>query len=499
MSVRKNLIVISCLLGVMYFWMPKGEKEVNRQLEIKSPFEDIDIPYQEYTFESREGAIWQLTSGTTIEVPVMAFISEDGMHYTGEVILKYREFRDIYDVIAAGIPMDYGKEGDANHQMFETAGSFEIKAFDHLGNKLNIDSEKTVDIKFATDFGGEDYDFFELTADKNWQYSGSSKTTINPKFEAIQSDIMEINKKMKVHPIHDIYYALHFGFALDMYYMDDYNKVGNGKLQKALKRKCKNMKLKFMNIRAYEEISFKGKIYEAAELVWQPYYSKRLPQLKDDRYARIKKISGNIYELSYKMKGKEHRYKMIPIMTLAEFMGKKNKQWQREYNEFAAKKKAYEESLGLQHKFQRIAQVSSIGYYNYDKFYERTPGAFQANANFEFGTEITKSEAGMLDKVYYIPPSNRAFVYMNKSKEGPSRVTIEPGQDGKMLAIFPGNQIAILTPEEYNKIDWATYLTQEEPLIELPLHNVIKVSTLEEIRSLLTKETEQESESELTI
>ena len=86
-------------------------------------------------------------SGTKIQIPKNAFRYPDGSPVEGEVVIQYREFRDVADFVVSNIPMQLEYEGEAAY--FSSSGMFEIQAYDQSGQKLTLQSNKSLGVDFV--------------------------------------------------------------------------------------------------------------------------------------------------------------------------------------------------------------------------------------------------------------------------------------------------------------------------------------------------------------
>jgi len=134
----------------------------------EKPFADIDIPFREYNYNNKTGLKFELESGTVVEIPSKAFEDKNGNPVNENITVQYREFHSINDVMIAGIKMKYN-EGDTMGGDFETAGMFEIRAFN--GNdELQLKKDKTIDVDLAS-FKSGDFSNYQMNeATNNWEF-----------------------------------------------------------------------------------------------------------------------------------------------------------------------------------------------------------------------------------------------------------------------------------------------------------------------------------------
>lgn len=143
-----------------------------------APIEILDVPYEIFEIEKfRQEATFNLSNGTIINVPPRTFVNSDGKVYRRKVTLKYREFHNSFDIMAAGIPMHI--DSADNRGQLETAGMIEILAFGENGEPLFLADGKTIDVKLASFVSDDNYNYYYYDDENGWEYKGLSKPRIN--------------------------------------------------------------------------------------------------------------------------------------------------------------------------------------------------------------------------------------------------------------------------------------------------------------------------------
>ncbi len=105
------------------------------------------VPMTTARFRAETGVDYQSPlSGTTVHIPGGALIHPDGRPVRGEVELDFREYRDIADFLASGIPMHYGDERGAFS--FNSAGMFEVRVRQN-GESLQMADGQNYEVHFA--------------------------------------------------------------------------------------------------------------------------------------------------------------------------------------------------------------------------------------------------------------------------------------------------------------------------------------------------------------
>lgn len=161
------------------FSFPKTEnnseagRQKNRRVEIEFTYEDeINLTSlkkfkrkpNSYFFDSQKEKTIVYSSGTIITIPKNAFVDQNGNAVTGEIEIRYQEFRNPVDFILSGIPMhiDSGKE----RGYFDSGGMFRILAFQN-GNPLTLQEEIQVDFQLTDNL--PNMNFYELDSlSNNW-------------------------------------------------------------------------------------------------------------------------------------------------------------------------------------------------------------------------------------------------------------------------------------------------------------------------------------------
>ena len=138
----------------------------NNELQIpESPFNTYKV--------NIECNVIEHSSGTKIIVPKNAFDCQ------GEVVLKYKEFRDPYDMIIHNIPMHIDVDGKL--RQLESGGMFEIRAeCDGKPNQLNPGKE--IQIRYKCDKHLDNLEVYKMNEQTN-TWSNNNKTIMEMSFD----------------------------------------------------------------------------------------------------------------------------------------------------------------------------------------------------------------------------------------------------------------------------------------------------------------------------
>lgn len=142
---------------------------------IKPPIKGADVPYQEYQVDAAKGDTLVYPTGSIILFPPNAFVDEAGKPVTGNVQVKYREFKDPVDFFLAGIPMQYDSGGVA--YQFESSGMFDIRAFKD-GKPVFVNKASKPEVNIASKNNSNNHSLYFLdTVQGKWINKGGMQIT----------------------------------------------------------------------------------------------------------------------------------------------------------------------------------------------------------------------------------------------------------------------------------------------------------------------------------
>jgi hypothetical protein len=149
------------------------QEEIENAPFISPLIKELDVPYTSYKIDNDQTKTIEHKTGSFITIPANAFVDKDGNLLKGKVEIEYREFKDVAEIIASGIPMSYDEDGEEKH--FESAGMIEILAYQN-GEAVFINPEKKIAIKMTSDYPGNHYNLYNLdTTAKAWKDIGKDK------------------------------------------------------------------------------------------------------------------------------------------------------------------------------------------------------------------------------------------------------------------------------------------------------------------------------------
>lgn len=127
------------------------------------------VPAAAVRFRAETGMEYQSpTTGTNVRIPANGLVDARGRIVRGEVELTLREYRDIPDFLASGIPMHYGDERGSF--FFNSGGMFEVRVSQN-GEPLSMAPGQAYDLTFAATNQLTNANLFYLNDDTGeWEY-----------------------------------------------------------------------------------------------------------------------------------------------------------------------------------------------------------------------------------------------------------------------------------------------------------------------------------------
>ena len=383
---------------------------------ILPPFEDIDVPFSDYTVDVSQGRTITTESGTTIIIPKGAFKDADGNPVKGNVDIAYREFHDAAAIIASGIPMT-NAEGD---KYMETAGMFEINGSQN-GQEVNIADNKEIEVKMASFVEGENFDFFRFDKKAcNWETKGTAKPTKNvAKLEKIKKLPKVPNQPAKPTKFDENAFV----FDLDINYES------------------------FPELRAYHGVVWQYDGQSAKndpkknDWVFQENWTKIDVKSVQPEFGKYKLILKNgqksfTTSITPALKGMDYEE------AIAQFK-KKNE----EYEELKEARVEEEQRLDNEADLMRSFKVGNFGVFNWDIW--KNPKRKRCLANFDFG-QHTKKHINKVS-IFLVAGTIRSVVrYFKKDFD---KFSFNPDDDNMLIAVLPDNKIAYFTKEDFKNID----------------------------------------------
>jgi hypothetical protein len=166
-----NSIVVAGAIALIFFMKDdnatKSKENPTAYAQfVNPPIKGVNVPFKSYTVKANKSKTIRHKTGSIIKIPKDAFIDEKGNLIKGKVEIKYREFKNVAEIIVSGIPMTYKQNDEEMH--FESAGMIEILAYQD-GKQVFMNPEKKIDIEMTSEYASTHYNLYKLdTTTKEW-------------------------------------------------------------------------------------------------------------------------------------------------------------------------------------------------------------------------------------------------------------------------------------------------------------------------------------------
>ncbi|NOQ71295.1 MAG: hypothetical protein GQ574_04805 [Crocinitomix sp.] len=333
-------------------------------------------------------------NGSNFTIPANALVDAAGEPVTEEVEITFNQYHSIPDIITSGIPMSYDTLGES--YTFESAGMFSL---DGTCNDapVFVKDGAAIAMNLASDLGeDEPFNFYELDENQgDWTYEHSdSPIANNPRFER------EKYIPLKPEPVSEDAFVLDIDFDLSNY---DELKVFSG-------------------------------------IVWE--YTGTDDSLDPRKNAIVSKNRWTDFDLE-PTNERAYEYYMTMKNKTRSFTTKCTAALDGEdldlaMAEFEIKKTEVAKNMEkIQKPFIRSVKISGFGTYNYD-YIHRVAEPAELMADFDFGSSNGDKDGALVVLVY---PDDNYVVNYPKSQWGSFGIDTEA--HSKLIAILPGNQIAV--------------------------------------------------------
>ena len=447
-----NSVIVAAALTLIFIM----KDDVPSQLEktstryakfINPPVKGINVSFKSYTIQSNKATTIQYKTGSIIKIPKDAFVDEQGNLIKGKVEIRYREFKDVAEIILSGIPMTYKQNDEEMH--FESAGMIEILAFQDE-KKVFMNPKKKIDIEMTSQYASPHYNLYKLdTNSKKWIDIGKdsvfvsnnndtpSLTISNPPSEILifEKEIRAIKKTKPMKPIKATNERFRFNIdfkkeefpELTIYNNMEFE-VGdeNNKFTPAL-FESEWSDMKFSN----EGEKYIMQLIRTNKQVSLVVY----PVFVGDNYTKAKKIFDKKfkeYTKKLKKKQKEHKERILA--------------YKKELAELEiAKKKLKEEKLKAQRvmgDIKRCFSAYQFGTMNCDSPIPKPKGAILF-ANF-----INKKEELIQFKILYLVDKSRNAVFPCYGK-----FSYNPSAENFLIGITSDNKIVSYSREKFKMLN----------------------------------------------
>ena len=436
-------------LAILFLLVFSCSEEVVEKSFVRVPFPELNPEYSYFDFSAQEGGVYTHESGTQIDIPADIWQDAEGNPVTGNVKLKYREFHNAADIFLSGTTLNYDSAGV--QEVFTTAGMFELRAYKD-SSEIFIKEGKDLEVKMASYQDGSEYNFYSLDEEKqNWEYKGRTNPEVNPEITLIKDSISKL-KTEKVFSIEENkFFALNYDGLLDVYF--ETTRLPFKYDSKLPKRKAKKYGLEYSGIYGYDNVYFRGRQYQAWEMVWETENGKKLPWWTKHAYVlKTTSLGDNSYYMSIKSnKNEKHKttIKAKAIMPLKYLFAASPESWQAKYDDIMKRIDQEESRLEMQASVFRVFKVNVTGYHNWDVIQKRDNPVF-VKSSFDFGKE---EEVDVADyDIYYFVNNNKSFVRFNLTQTD----TIMLAQDStaQLIAVLSDTEAAVFDSEAYSNMDF---------------------------------------------
>jgi len=412
---KLQMLLLSAVLFILNNCSMKvSEQAVNH---VAPPFENVNVAFHENTIEPLNGGTIKLDNGTKIIIPKYAFKDAEGNIIKSKVKIQYREFHNSAQILLSGIPMKY------NNENFQTAGMFEVKGITEDNKTVQLAEGKSMIIQMASFVKGEEYNFYFYDEQKGgWILKGNSPVIENAEKKIKLADL-PITPSLPLKPQRQQANSLVFDLDVNtsMYpELRNFNGVvwqyaGNdSESDPAKKPWVFNEKWSYVELNRSE--NGKGK------------YLLHLRNSKRDYTAEVTPV----------LNGKYYR------QALARFEKSMD-----EYEISSQDIRMEEDRLSKEADLLRTFSVNNMGIYNWDCFYKNQPNVVTFNADFKLNEQVPGVNMENIN-VYLLTGDQRAVVTYNKYYK--QNFTFNPSDVNKLVAVLPGDRIAIFRNEDFKNL-----------------------------------------------
>jgi hypothetical protein len=453
-----NSIVVAGAIALIFFM----KDEIPSTLEenpttytqfVNPPIIGVNVPFNSYTVNSNKPKTIRHQTGTLIKIPKDAFIDELGNLIKGKVEIKYREFKDVAEIIVSGIPMTFMQNDEEMH--FESAGMIEILAYQDE-KLVFMNPEKKIDIEMTSAYASTHYNLYTLdTTSKKWIDVGKDSVFVSnnestplltegilpAEILVAEKEIKAIQKTKPLKPIEATNERFRFDFdfkkdefpELTMYNNMEFE-VGNENKNftpTLFESEWSNM------IFSNEGNKYVMKLIRPNKKVTLVVY----PVFVGDNYTKAKKSFDKKfkdYSKQLKKKQEEHKQRLLAYkkeLADIEIAKKKREEERIKRNMEALKTQGFKEDI------VRCFSVYQFGTMNCDSPIPQPKGAFLL-ANF-----VNKREELIQLKVLYLVEKSRNAVFPC-SRE----FSYNPSAENFLIGITSDNKLVSYSREDFKKL-----------------------------------------------
>jgi hypothetical protein len=410
---------IASLISVCGILIFSCTAEKKTESAILPPFENLNVRNNTFDFDAEKGTTIQLANGTSIYVPEDALVDGSGNRVTGKVSLHYREFLDASQILMSGIPMRYDSAGRSSD--FISAGMFEIGATQN-GQALQIKSGKSVRVDMASPVVEEDFNFYSLDSTTGkWTYIGRTPVQENP----VRKKMLDGMMAGVIKPVEPKQLNVSRAFKFDI-------------------NLSEFPELKFFNNVQWEYAGSDEDAGSPAKNSWifgEPWRDISAVTVKDKEGVYIIKLEASNRNFEMEVK---------PVFAAAD-LAEANARFSKEMELYEARLSKAEEEInrkGMIGQVLRSFELTSFGFCNWDRIQKMVEEEEFKVVEATYSTEEFLSETDA--KIYLITNGGRSVRLCNADLR--TNLIFDPEMENKLLAILPGNYVAVCGNKEFEKI-----------------------------------------------
>jgi len=402
---------------------------------VAPPFENIEIAFEEFRINTKNEQVIELPDGGKITVPANAFVNANN-EVVDNVVLKYREFNSLAEIIASGISMFYDTAGVS--YPFQTAGMFELQGFDKNGNPVTFAPDKMVNVEMVSNIAG-DFNFYKMEEQNSegWQYLHHLPSSDFEGFTASIEPIAKPYMPIKYDPKTDHVFQIQADLT------------------------------KFPDLKLYRGLIWKYAgpaegLEEAKTIISQTWYETDITMVNPDLM---------IFDLYLSRGGQTAKtIQITPVLSGENYENAMQifKKREQEFNEAQERIRQFQN----EEKFLRAAAINSFGIFNCDRIF-RDENALMVQAKFNI-----EGNTNNRTRIFYVIKNQNVVIsYYSASTYN---IGINPENDNVFVAILPDNKIAIAKANEIRNMLSSGSITPTFNLhkVETSVSNVTDIASL---------------------
>lgn len=187
---NKVLFLSLCVFVIAFIgYYLYASSQKNRSVTgIKPPFEEIDIPFQEYIFSNDTSFTVYTETGTRVHIPAGAIEIPDANSRSGPLTLKIREFHGSDQLFRSGMPMQVA----GTDNFLQSAGMLDIRVYQKK-TPATLKEGRNIEVDLASYKSAKGYDLYYLENDRQWGVTDTFKSIPNPIKQRVRDSLSVIS------------------------------------------------------------------------------------------------------------------------------------------------------------------------------------------------------------------------------------------------------------------------------------------------------------------